>query len=283
MIEDLYFLDDEQVKITAASVGISKQRWAYVKESEINSEKHIDLMTTNRFDHLPIVSANGLVYELFKTKQSNDYSEINRIKIQVDDILPLDTHIRDVMEKFSEERTFFFLTYQKKNSGLITIGNLNCKQVQVYIFSIICELERELANFLNFELSTEEIKNWLKEKEKPNDPNCRYKNILTEFNKLVSFGLENQITEHFFLVDFFKIIKGRELYSRLEYSKDKWKELSSINELRKRIAHPTRSLLDHENPISKLKGRLKKVEELLFKLSTYKHTAIIKEQYSSLF
>ncbi len=274
MIEDLFFLDEGQVKITAASVGISKQRWVHVKESEINSEKHIDLMTANRFDHLPIVSENGLVFELFKTKQPNDYSEINRMKIQVDDILPLDTHIKDVIEKFSEDRTFFFLTYQKKISGLITIGNLNCKQVQVYIFSIICELERELGDFLNSELSTEDIKDWLKKREKADEPNCKFRNILTEFNKLSSVDLENQIADHFFLVDFFNIIEEKELYSILEYSKGKWKELSSINELRKRIAHPTRSLLDYENPIDKLKKRLKKVEELLFRLSTFKYITV---------
>lgn len=271
MVEDLYFLDEGQVKITAASVGISQQRWAYVKESEISSEKHIKLMVTNRFDHLPIVSESGLVFELFKTEKPNNYNKIDRIKIQVDDILPLDTPIRDVIEKFSEERTFFFLTYQKKILGLITIGNLNCKQVQVFIFSIICELERELGNFLNSELSSEDIENWLIEKEKMKGSNGKYEEILTGFQNLTSLGLENQITEHFFLVDFFKIIEEKRLYMKLEYSKKKWEKLSSINELRNRIAHPSRSLLNRKNSIGKLKERLRKMEDLLFRISTYQH------------
>ena len=35
MHEDFYFLDEGQVNITAASVGISKMRWACVNEIDI--------------------------------------------------------------------------------------------------------------------------------------------------------------------------------------------------------------------------------------------------------
>ena len=41
MIEDIFFQDEGQVKITAASVGISRLRWTSVKESEINSNIHL--------------------------------------------------------------------------------------------------------------------------------------------------------------------------------------------------------------------------------------------------
>lgn len=268
MIEDFYFLDDGSVKITAASVGISRQRWVCINEEEINSKKHIDLMTNNKFDHLPILSENGLITEFFRTKEPNNFSKIERVKIHFDDIIPLDTNIREVIERFSEERRFYFLSYQKKISGLITIGNLNCKQVQVYIFSLICELERDLGNFINSNLSPQEIINWLLKKEKIDNEHCKYKRILEEFERLTELDLENQITEHFFLVDFFCIIKDFGLNAILEYSNSKWLELSSINELRNRIAHPTRSLLDNENTIERLKNRLKRAEELLFRLNT---------------
>src|SRR5690606_20435711 len=255
LIEDFFFLDDGQVKITVASVGISKHRWVYVNESEIESNKHIDLMTKNKFDHLPIVLESGLVAEYFRTKEPNNFSEIERVKIHYDDILPLDTNIKEVIERFSDERRFYFLTYQKKISGLITIGNLNCKQVQVYIFNLICELERELGNFVNSKLSSEEIINWLSKKQNMGNEDCKYNHILEEFRRLTALDLENQITEHFFLVDFFCIIKDFGLNKKLEYTNQKWIDLNSINELRNRIAHPTRSLLDNENTIERLKRR----------------------------
>ncbi|BAX81664.1 hypothetical protein [Labilibaculum antarcticum] len=269
MIEDIYFLDDGQVKITAASVGISKLRWTSVKELEISTEKHIDIMSNNRFDHLPIESLNGSITEFFKTEEPNNYKNIIRHKIKYNDLIPLDTNIKDVIEKFANDnRTFYFLCYHKNISGLITLGNLNCKQVQVYIFSLICELERELGDFINSCLSNQEINDWLISKVDKDYPGSKYALILKNFNDLTKLDLENQLTEHFFLVDFFKIIKDKELYEKLAFSKKEWQDLSSINELRKRIAHPTRSLLDKDNDIFKLLERLNKIEDLTYRIVT---------------
>jgi hypothetical protein len=66
MTEDIYFLDAGQVKITAASVGISKKRWTAINENEITTNNYVDLMKSNRFDHLPIISDNDSVFFYFK-------------------------------------------------------------------------------------------------------------------------------------------------------------------------------------------------------------------------
>lgn len=271
MIEDIYFLDEGQVRITAASVGIGRERWTCVKEKDINANKQIELMKNNRFDHLPIVPINGIVTEYFKTSRPNDFTEINRKIINYEDVIPLDTNIKEIIDKFaSNSRTFYFLTFHKNISGLITLGNLNCKQVQIYLFSLVCELERELGDFINICLTNEEIENWIKRKEKKNDPKDKYHLILKNYNNLLESDLENQLTEHFFLVDFFNIILDMKLYEKLLFSKAKWKGLNGINELRKRIAHPTRSLLDKDNDIIKLKKRLNKIDDLTFRLITFR-------------
>jgi hypothetical protein len=46
--------------------------------------------------------------------------------------------------------------------------------------------------------------------------------------------------------------------------------MKSVNELRNRIAHPTRSLIDADNTIFKLHERISKIEDLTFRLSTIK-------------
>ena len=273
MFEDFYFLDEGQVNITAASVGISKNRWAHVIENEIDSKEYINLMKSNRFDHLPIISENQNVYEYFKTSISNDFSDIKRFEIKYDDVIPLDTNINEVIEKFATTgRSFYFLSYHKNISGLITLGNLNCKQVQIYIFSLICELERALGDFVNSELSNQDIEGWIKSKTKQETPNEKFIKILKYYNELKENDLENQLTEHLFLVDFFEIIKKFNLNIKLDFSKTKLEQLSSINELRNRIAHPTRSLLDGNNDIFKLKERLDKVQDLNFRLNKFKNT-----------
>ncbi|MBK9554686.1 MAG: hypothetical protein WBP31_14570 [Chitinophagales bacterium] len=275
MIEDIFFQDEGQVKITAASVGISRLRWTSVKESEIDSNKHLELMEKYRFDHLPIEPEIGIIAEFFKTAEPNKFDKIERLKINYKDVIPLDTNIRDVIDKFAnQKKTFFFLRYQKNISGLITLGNLNCKQVQIYVFGLICDLERELGDFLNSQLTNKEINEWIKGKIDASNPVDKYKLILENYESLTNSDLENSLTEHFFLVDFFKIIADKNLYSELGYTKSGWEDLSSINELRKRIAHPTRSLIDNENNIFKLQKRIIKIEDLTFRFTMRKQNSI---------
>ncbi|MFZ1703558.1 MAG: hypothetical protein WAT79_04380 [Saprospiraceae bacterium] len=269
-MDHLYFYDEGQVKITAASVGISRARWIAINETDIDSGKHIDLMKSNRFDHLPIIGTNGTITEFFKTDEPNNFNNISKHVINYNDVISLDANIKDVIEKFAnEKRTFFFLSFHRNISGLITIGNLNCKQVQIYVFSLVCDLERNLADFLNGCKKNIEIEEWVTGKANIEDPADKYFQILKKFKDLTEQDLENQLTEHFFLVDFFTIISDMDLFEKLSYTKKEWKELSSINEIRKRIAHPTRCLLDKENDIFKLYSRLNKIEDLNFRLKSF--------------
>jgi len=274
MIEDIYFQDEGKVKILAASVGISKKRWIAITEDEDDGGKHREKMSEYRIDHLPIIPNNGVITEFYKTKTPDNFTEIEKELISHEDVLPIDTTIDTVIDKFcKEKKSFYFLSFNKEISGLITIGNLNCKQVQVYVFSLVCELERELAIFLNFHLNNDEILKWLNEKsEGSEEKRNKYSQILNTYNTLAEQGLENMLTEHLFLVDFFNIIKSHGLHNELLLSKQIWKSFSSINELRNKIAHPTRSLLDNSNTINDLGKRLLKINDLLFRLNTFKKT-----------
>ena len=131
-------------------------------------------------------------------------------------------------------------------------------------------MERELGDFLNEKLTDQEITEWSLLKIAVNNPKDKYNLILENYETLKKSDLENRLTEHFFLVDFFKIITDKKLFTELSYTKSGWEDLSSINELRKRIAHPTRSLIDNENNIFKLQKRISKIEDLTFRLTTRK-------------
>src|SRR5437867_11221876 len=117
MIEELFYLDEGHIKITAASVGISSRRWVSISAGDIHGDNYKQLMRNNRFDILPIVAQDGTVSEYFKTDIPNSYSEINRHTITYKDVLPLDTSIREVVEN----RTFYFLTLHNRINGLITL------------------------------------------------------------------------------------------------------------------------------------------------------------------
>jgi len=98
--------------------------------------------------------------------------------------------------------------------------------------------------------------------------------MIKSFNKLASVDLENQLTEHFYFVDFLNLINELKLFKKMNYSEDEWKDydMNDINEIRKRVAHPTKSLLDKDNNIYKLKERLNKIDDLIFRLTTLKRT-----------
>ena len=90
--------------------------------------------------------------------------------------------------------------------------------------------------------------------------------MLSNYEQLVSLDLENKMTDHFFFIDFFELISEYQLYEKLGFSKTSWDKHSSINEIRIRVAHPTKSLLDKENHIDKLAKRLDKIDDIIFRL-----------------
>lgn len=268
MIEEIFYLDEGQIKITAASVGISARRWTCISLATIQGDNYKSLMKDNRFDILPIIAADGTSSEFFKTDKPNSYDIISRQTITYRDVLPLDTSIREVIKGFvADNRTFYFLTYHSRITGLITLGNLNCRQVQVYIFGLICELERTLSNFIDDNLSKEQLEGFITDKSAANE---KLKKIWEHYQELVQLDLENNLIEHLFLIDFFSIIEHYELYTKLGYTRKQWCELTSINNLRHLVAHPTRSLLDKENNVNRLWKRIGKIEDLTFRLNQIK-------------
>lgn len=265
MIEDIFYLDEGRIKITAASVGIGLSRWICIKENEITLINYKDLMRSNRFDILPIVSNDETIKEYFKTNEPNNYDKIERIKITYEDVLTLETPIREVIKGFvTDEKSFYFLTFQSNITGLITIGNLNCRQVQIYIFGLICELERKLGNFIENKLEKDKIENFISEKSQTNEKLTR---VWEHYKSLAEVDLENNLIEHLFLIDFFSVIEYFELYKKLNYSKNEWHKLSGINNLRHLVAHPTRSLLDKENNIERLWRRIGRIEDVIFRIN----------------
>lgn len=270
MFEDYYFLDEGHVKITAATVGISRKRWIHANEEDVNTGSYKEVMQSNRFDHLPIVINEDNISEYFKTTIPNDFSKIEKYEIKYDDVIPLDTDIRTIIYNFAmTKRSFYFLGYNNSISGLITLGNLNCKQVQIYIFSLICELERGLSDFLNKQLSQIQIKEWLIKMEEVNG--SKHKTILDSYEKLTRIDLENTLTEHFYLIDFFDIIRDFNLFEKLNFTLEQWNDQRQLNKLRVKIAHPTKSLLDKENNVQKLKKNLDKIQDVSFRLNKYKN------------
>ena len=80
------------------------------------------------------------------------------------------------------------MTFERRIVGLISVVNLNCRQVKVYLFSLLSELEVRLGNFIATHVSEDELLHMTfgaKEKEK-------YEEVKKRFNK--TFSLAGNLT-----------------------------------------------------------------------------------------
>ncbi|MBK7637423.1 MAG: hypothetical protein IPJ13_26405 [Saprospiraceae bacterium] len=74
----------------------------------------------------------------------------------------------------------------------------------------------------------------------------------------------------------FDIILDKQLFEELSYTEYEWDDLKSINKIRNRIAHPSKSLLDKDNDIQKLYTILNKIEDLNFRLKAFENKIVVK-------
>src|SRR5437870_13866423 len=94
-----------------------------------------------QIDILPVMNGSR-VTKYFRTHQWNDYSNVVEALVRHADAIPFNAHIRDVIRGFAlEERNFYFLQNERRIIGLISLVNLNCRQVKVYLFSLLTDLE----------------------------------------------------------------------------------------------------------------------------------------------
>jgi hypothetical protein len=137
------------VDIDAATVGISSRRWKFIASADATAERAAEIMREFRFDTLPIVGVRGSAEEYFHTVKWNHYSDVKRSPITKLDSVPFMTPLKDMIQKFVvESRNFYFLDNEDSVVGLISIANLNCRQVKVYLYSLLSELEIKLGDLL---------------------------------------------------------------------------------------------------------------------------------------
>jgi hypothetical protein len=261
MIHELQFSREIIVDINAAVVGISSNCWVAISTDEATDGKAQQIMKQNGFDILPIVNGE-IVREYFITKSWNDYSSVIRHSITHRDVIPFLTGISDVVRAFANnKRLFYFLSAENQIVGLISVTNLNSRQVQIFIFSLLCELETLLAKFLSANTSEENLKILLKAK----CTDSRYNEVIKRFERDKLKGMDAEFVEYIYLSDLLQIM-NEGCWKQLKISEESWNELQEIKVWRNRVAHPTQSLIREPTDVKRLWKTLDRIEEVLFQL-----------------
>jgi hypothetical protein len=221
-------------------------------------------MRHHRFDVLPVESSDGSVRAYFRATRWGDYSSIIYSKITHHDVLPLHTHIRDVLRGFAlEDRSFYFLTNEDRMAGLISFVNFNCRQVKTYLFSLISEFELRLGQFLLANVSEEGMIDAVSK------GNHRERSaVLDRFEKDKALGVDVKLVEYLYLSQLFEILVANRLYNIFESESgaDLNCRFAPIKKLRNQVAHPTKSLITEPDSCRKLWVTIDAIEEALFKL-----------------
>jgi hypothetical protein len=207
--------------------------------------------------HYTLIPSNPEEPYYFESTASED--TIKKKQIVYEDLISANTSAIDIIEKFVKKNRnfFFFLTYENQIAGLITFSELNNHQMKLAIFALICELETLLGRFISKNIADSQIKKYLKK-----DSLDSYEN-----DKLDPLKNDRNVIEYFYLVDLLKIIGKEGLFNNLGYSsKTQFDRLDTLNELRKSVAHPIKSLVSKDNPVGKLWERIELTNDALFRL-----------------
>lgn len=266
MKELQYFKNSGNPEISVALAGINRLEWECATTTE-SIEISIKKMANGRFDILPIVEGDGNVVQCYKTIEWSNYDKnnIKTHKISLNDRLYYLTHIHDAIIKFAKtDRKFFFLDNQMEIIGLITIGNLNCKHVYLYLYNLVIQLEHAMGAYVYkngiadsaiitlFELRTE---------------SGNAKNALMRYREDDAKGLDYNFIEYLYLTDLCFIFKKFCLIENIDMKKDEFMSIiSKVNDIRTVVAHPNKSIIRNEQSIHDLYSTICGIDTLIDKL-----------------
>jgi hypothetical protein len=259
---DQFFLNSDIMTVDAATVGIGSERWKSIPADEANPKRARDIMREHRFDVLPIEPESGPVDSYYGTETWGEFGSVRRQQISYDDILPFRRNIRSVIEELADKETnFSFLTQGQEVVGLLTVSNLNCRPVRVYLFGLITEMETGLAKIVENGLDEGTLnENYVLGKMRDH--------LRMEYQQAKKEGVDESITEYLHLSDLIEIISENGLYESLGYRTEEEfaEDFESLRNFRNSIAHPVRSLEGTDGSPAAMWKNVEICEQSLFHL-----------------
>lgn len=232
---------------------------AYVESLE-SYETNLDFYKGNDFTFIPIPDED-MFYDICDgtLKEMSGHKTID-----------YDTTVREVVNALSEIPFLFFENYYQLGEGersvqfsenrpsnhlIITPADLNKRAAKEMMFSVIADLENTFAKIIE---------------ERHPDSQSLFSNVrprtIGRWKKAGLGDIQMHITEYMTLSEMQKVIaKDEGLYSQLGFdSRNKFdSHMSGIIDLRNRVMHANRTVIEKRDDVQQLKERLERVEELI--------------------
>lgn len=263
MKELTHFKDPGNPKISVALAGINKLDWINICESKTIKDAS-QMMSAYKFDVLPIINKDNSYSHYYTTIRWSDYSTGNIIKKEIDasNTLYYLTSIEDAINKFdSSKSNYFFLDNLSETVGLITIGNLNCKHVYLYLYNLIIQLEHKMGSYIyHKDINDNELIKLFEDREN----SINGKDALLRFNEDNKKGYDYAFIEYLYLTDLVYIFKNMGFLEHFNLTSSKLdKMIHRINAIRLVVAHPNKSLIVDDTSTTKLNNAIKNIDVLM--------------------
>jgi len=257
---EFHFQREGIIDINAAVIGISRNRWTSIPPENAFGGQAQKIMKENGFDVLPIDDGKN-VRRYFNTHAWGTYTLITQQTITYRDVISYQTSVRDLVKGFAgDKRNFYFLGAENRIVGLVTIANLNCRQMQTYLFSLFCELETQIAAYLSARMSQDEIRTNFSQSTSSNVPK-----VEARFNSDSRKGVDAPYVEYLYFSDLIQLIASQQ-WHQLGISHTRQAVLKELKDWRNRVAHPTKSLIRNPDEVAVLWDALDLIEEILFQI-----------------
>ncbi|AHM63119.1 hypothetical protein D770_24370 [Flammeovirgaceae bacterium 311] len=279
MLNDFLHIDDGHTLITASTVGVSLAEWIRLEAETAGEKASLELMQQYQLDVIPLVASDGHAYEYYGTLQPGQYTQARRNPISYKDTLPSNTHIKEVIKSFVvNKRGFYFLRNRGEICGIITLADLNNRQVKTYLYGLLCDLETDISQFVKKSIPEEEVVEYLEEAAAAGSDHKRRKGseVLSRYYRDAEDDLRIHITEYLYLSHYFYLIEDKGLFDRpLKYNVQHWKEISrGINGIRNIVAHPAQPLIQHPGELEQVWEQLESIYDLDFRLRHWSSTLL---------
>jgi len=225
------------------------------------------MMREHAFDVLPVESLEGRFIGYWRTTSWGDFSTVGRH----DDDGPriyFRTPVAAVIERLSRETPFLFLEEHADVVGLITIANLNCAPIRVFVYGLIASVEMALAKILG---AHDGLHDRLKR-----SSNDQIKKLLQEHEENREAGFDLSLSDHLYTRQLFYYANDLDACELPDWVRDN-SELERLIDIRNRVAHPNRTLVTSFDDLDDLKAVMRNLHAVL-KL-VYEHP--IKRHFSA--
>lgn len=253
--------------IFIAQAGIHKSEWISSFPGESMKEV-FKKMSSNRFSILPILDTDGNCRTFYKTNDwvNFDIDNIVLAQIQPENKLYYLTDIDDAIKRFAETGwNYFFLDNLTDIVGLITISDLNCNQVYLYLYSLTSQFERIIASLIYKNGITDSMIQPILEGRESSE---NAKKAIENFEKAKLKGFDSNLLEELFLSDLSCVFKKFELDKKCGIERKYWDKTISglIYKVRNPVAHPCKRLIKNEKSVKDLHQIISSMNVILEKL-----------------